>query len=81
MTTFLDFPYCLDRTIEGEGEIELAIEVTHYREPENNRGLDHRDPAYEAGEVEFGGAVVVSTGTTIQLTPREWESVEEAFWK
>lgn len=80
MTTQPDFQYCLDRTIDGEGEIELAIEVKHYQEPENTN-LDHRDPNYSPGEVEFGNAVVADSGRTIVLTPMEWEAVETAFWK
>lgn len=80
MNAHPDFPYCLDRAIEGGGEIELAIQVAHYRPPGNNRGLDHRDPNYDAGEVEFGHAVVADSGRTIVLTPMEWEAVETAFW-
>lgn len=82
MSTNLDFPFTISRSFEGPGdqEIELAIEVRHYRPPGNNRGLDHRDPNYDAGEVEFGDAVVVATGKTIELTPLEWEAVTTAFW-
>lgn len=75
-----DFPYCLDRTLEDQGEIGLAIEVTHYHPPGNNRGLDSRDPAFDGGEVSFGHAVNVATGNTIELTRMEWEAVETAFW-
>lgn len=79
MTTHPDFPFFLQRDFL-DSEIELAIQVTHYRPPGNNRGLDHRDPNYDAGEVEFGDAVVVATGNTITLTPLEWDAVETAFW-
>lgn len=77
-----DFLFSISRSLEGPGdqEIELAIEVTHYREPGNNRGLDHRDPSYEAGEVEFGDAISVATGDKIALTQLEWDAVAEAFW-
>lgn len=77
-----DFPFSVSRSLEGMGdqEMEVAIEVVHYRPPGNNRGLDHRDPQYEAGEVTFGDAVVVSTGKTIELSQLEWEAAESAFW-
>lgn len=79
---FPDFPFTIYRSIEGlgDGEIELAIQVKHYRSPGNNGHLDHRDPNYEAGEVEFGDAVVVTSGRTIELTPLELEAAETAFW-
>lgn len=74
-----DFHFSVQRDFSDD-LIDLAIQVTHYRAPGNNRGLDHRDPAYDGGEVEFGDAIVVSTGETIQLTPLEWDAVESAFW-
>lgn len=83
MNTNADFTFTISRSFEGPGdqEIELAIEVTHYRKPGDNHGLDHRDPAYDAGEVSFGDAVAVATGNTIELTRLEIESAEEQFWK
>lgn len=75
-----DFPYTIDRSFEGLGEIELAIEVKHFKRPGDNTYLDHRDPAYESGEVEFGDAIEVATGKTIELTRAEWEQVETSFW-
>lgn len=77
-----DFPFTVYRSMEGpgDGEIELAIQVKHYRAPGNNGHLDHRDPNYEAGEIEFGDAVNIATGNTIELTRMEWASTKEAFW-
>lgn len=75
-----DFPYTIDRSFEGQGEIELAIEVTYYKPPGNNKYLDHRDPAYSPGEIEFGHAIEVATGKTVELTAAEWQAVEESFW-
>lgn len=75
-----DFLYTIDRSFEGLGEIELAIEVTHYRAPGDNKYLDHRDPNYEPGEVEFGDAISVETGKTVELTPLEWDAVDTSFW-
>lgn len=75
-----DFPYTIDRSFEGLSEIELAIEVKHFKRPGNNKHLDHRDPNYEPGEVEFGDAISVVAGKTVELTPLEWDAVETAFW-
>lgn len=78
--SYPDFPYTIDRSLEGQGEIELAIEVKHFKRAGDNGYLDHRDPNYEAGEVEFGDAIEVATGKTVELTPSEWEQVENSFW-
>lgn len=77
--TWPDFSFSIQRDFSDS--IELAIEVKHFRKPGNNGSLDHRDPAYDPGELEFADAVVVSTGKTFELTPLEWEAAEEAFWK
>lgn len=80
-TQFQDFSYCLDRTLEGEGEIEITVEVKHYRPASEHKVfVDSRDPAHDDGSVQFGDAVVVSTGRTIELTRREIEAIEEQFW-
>lgn len=79
--SYPDFPYTIDRSFEGLGEIELAVEVKYYRPDSEHKGwIDHRDPAFSPGEVQFGDAVVVSTGHTIELTQLEWDAIETAFW-
>lgn len=78
--TYPDFPYTIDRSFEGLGEIELAIEVTYYRPAEELKGRSERDPSYDGGAVSFGDATEVATGKTIELTPAEWEQVETSFW-
>lgn len=76
-----DFQYTLDRTLDGQGEIEVAVEVTYYRADSEHKGwIDHRDPAFSPGEVQFGDAIDTATGETVTLTPLEWEQVEAAFW-
>lgn len=75
-----DFPYTIDRTLDGQGELELAIEVKHYHAPGDNKYLDSRDPQYDSGWVVFGDAIEVATGKTIELTPAEWEAIEREFW-
>lgn len=80
--TYPDFPFTVYRSMEGPGdqEIEVRIRVTHYKAPGNNGSLDHRDPNYEAGEVEFGDAFTLA-GKKITLTKLELETAEERFWQ
>lgn len=78
-TSHPDFPYSISRFLEGEGdqEIELAIQVRDYEPPDKRH---YYGCEYFPGSVEFGDAVVVATGNTIELTELEWEAVEAAFW-
>lgn len=80
--TYPDFPFSIYRSLEdaGDQEIEIALQVTHYKPPGDNGSLDRRDPAYEPGEVEFGDAVSVATGKTVRLTELELERAETEFW-
>lgn len=78
--TYLDFPFTVCRSLQGgEQEIDVLIRVTHYKSPGDNGALDHRDPAYEPGEVEFGNAFTAA-GEKITLTDAELEAAEERFW-
>lgn len=74
-----DFPFSISRDFL-DTEIEVTIQVLHYRPPGNNRGLDHRDPAYDPGVLEFGEAHTLD-GKTIELTELEKEAAETRFWE
>lgn len=78
-----DFPFSVQRDFSDDA-VEVAIEVTHYRPPGSNRGLDHRDPNYDPGEVLFGDAYMLDKDgkpTPITLTQLELEAAEGSFWK
>jgi hypothetical protein len=80
MSDWPDFPWTLERSFEGGQEINLAIQVRHFQAPNKHGAISERDPAADPGEVDFGDAVNVATGNTIELTPAEWQACEEAFW-
>lgn len=77
MTTNPDFAFTIYR--DGK-EIDLRVEVLNYREPYIPRGMDSRDPACDPGEVDFGKAVIASSGEEITLTPEESIALETKFW-
>lgn len=78
-TAFPDFHFFVQRDF-CDDEIEVAIEVKEFRASGKNGNLDHRDPSYDPGYVEFGEAYSVPPGTPITLTKRELEQTEAAFW-
>lgn len=69
-----DFSFSVSRDFSDDS-VEVAIEVRHYRPPGNNKSLDHRDPAYDSGEVTFGDAYYLD-GKQAHLTELEWEAAE-----
>lgn len=76
--TFPDFTFFVSRDFSDD-HVEVVIEVLHYHPPGNNKSLDHRDPAYDAGEVTFGNARYLN-GESAKLTELELNAAEQAFW-
>lgn len=78
-TALPEFQFFIQRDF-CDDEIEVAIKVKEFRPSGKNGNLDHRDPSYDPGYVEFGDAYSVPPGTPITLTKRELDQAETAFW-
>jgi hypothetical protein len=72
------FPWFVQRDFSDDS-VEVVIEITSYTSPGDNGSLDHRDPNYEQGYVDFGSAYYLD-GRECVLTELEREAAERAFW-